>query len=145
MEVWERVFEHYEENENLSDEELDLFSNLSRLTPFLESIDTRSLEWLKRSAKLVERQYNSPMLVEYLRDLAEPSPEGVTEVYMEMFSSGIYPDFDTNNIILTVETIYKAGRRELADSICNSYLMHGYDFLSEVFSRHHQELPPSAF
>ena len=41
------------------------------------SNDDLSLERLKRTATYMERSHNSPFLVEYLKGLAEYSPDGV--------------------------------------------------------------------
>lgn len=134
--LWERIAIHYLHKEGLSEEEQLLVSNLLRLTPFLELIDDASLERLRFSLPYIEKGHNTSFLVEYLRPLADVSPSTVTAIYLQMFDYGIYPDFDKAHIVATVEALYQAGHQLGGDSISRSYLMRGYDFLQDVYSRH---------
>ena len=104
-------------------------------------IDDTSMEWLSLSLRYIETGHNTSFFVEYLRALVNASPNRVTAIYLEMFENGIYPDFDKAHIVSTVEALYAAGHHEGGDSISRSYMIRGYDFLQDVYSRHQEEAP----
>lgn len=94
------------------------------------------MEWLKVSAKYIEADFNASLLIEYLSRHALKTPEEVAEVYLEMLSSGVYPDNDAEHSEKIVQILYEKGYKKSADRICNMYGAKGFDFLRPMYEKY---------
>jgi len=133
--------------DTLSKKEHDLeyqkaISELSRWLSLIDSIDEQILEWLKLSAKYIETNFNSPFLVEYLLPHADKTPDKVGQVFDAMLSAGIYPQYKKEDIEGIVRTLYSHQQKEIADTICNSYMAKGIDFLRPIYGEHLKDKIP---
>ncbi len=136
LSLWRYLFAHYHDKEELTGDEANLVSDLSRFAVYLDSIDPESFRWLLFSAPHVERNHNTWFLVECLDNLASVSPHEVGLIYIEMLDNDIYPYYDQAHITHTVETLHAEGEKGLADRICNYYGRRGYHFLRGLYDRH---------
>jgi hypothetical protein len=55
-----------------------------------------------------------------------------------MLDSGIYPTYDREHIRKLVETLYDCQQKDIADSIHNTYLGIGDDFLADVYQKYNE-------
>lgn len=122
----------------LSKKEHDLeyqkaISEISRWLSLVDSIDDQILEWLKLSAKYIETNFNSPFLIEYLVMHAAKTPKRVGQVFNAVLNAGNYPQYKKENIQDIVRTLYSHQQKEIADTICNSYMAKGIDFLRPIY------------
>jgi len=53
--------------------------------------------------------------------------------------NGVYPKFEENHVVSSIETLYHAGEKQLADKICNAYTEAGYDSLSSLWKSHNNQ------
>jgi len=111
-------------------------SDILKLLSLVDTIDPEIFDWLNASAEYVEVNYNSPFFVEYLSAHAKKTPELVGRIYLRMLDSGIYPTYDRQHIRQFVETLYDHHLKDIADSIHNSYLGVGDDFLSDIYQKY---------
>ena len=108
-------------------------SDLSKWLSLIDTIDEEILEWLKHSAKYIETNYNSPFLVEYLLPHVEKTPDKVGQVFLSMLDNNIYPHYKKEDIENIVLGLYAQKQRQIADTICNSYLEKGIIFLKPIY------------
>lgn len=108
-------------------------SDLSKWLSLIDTIDEEILEWLKHSAKYIETNYNSPFLVEYLLPHVETTPDKVGQVFLSMLDNNIYPHYKKEDIENIVRGLYAQKQRQIADTICNSYLEKGIIFLKPIY------------
>jgi len=135
--LWHVLFKIVSENIDKSEYQ-NIISDLSKWLSLIDEIDEEIFEWLKLSARYVEINHNTSIFVEYLAKHVEKGPEKVGKLYLEMLDSGIYPDYQDDEIKYIVETLYKKGQKEIADRICNKYGDEGYyfDFLRELYEQY---------
>ena len=103
-------------------------SDLTRLSCYLVALDEEFLGWLIPSAKYVDKNFNSPFLIEYLLRLCAVSPSQVGIVYIEMLN-GTTPRYDQKHIIDVVTKLYEQGEVDSANRICNIYGSRGIESL----------------
>lgn len=134
--LWGELFEIVSQNiEN--PEYKKVISELSKWLSLIDEIDDEMLEWLKLSAKHIGGfAIDISFFVEYLLKHAPTEPEKVGEIYLELLSSDIYPDYKKEDRVSIVQILYEKGQKELADRICNMYGAEGYDFLRELYEKH---------
>ena len=114
----------------------EILSSLSGWLELIDRIDAEALEWLKLSAKHVERGFDSASFVEALRKHVTQTPKEVGKIYLEMLNNKIYPDYDPTDIQEIVRILYNQGYKEDADEICNLYAAAGFDFLRSLYEEH---------
>ncbi len=103
----------------------------------IDEIDDETLEWLKLSAKYIgDFAIDISFFVDYLLKHAPTEPEKVGELYLEMLSSDVYPDYKKEDRVSIVQILYEKGQKGVADRICNMYGAKGYDFLREIYEKH---------
>jgi hypothetical protein len=135
--LWKCLFDTLSKKEN----DLEYQKALSELTRWLslvDSIDDQILDWLKLSAKYIETNFNSSFLVEYLLAHTDKTPDKVGQIFDAMFSVGIYPQYKKENIEAIVRKLYTLQQNEIADTICNTYMAKGFDFLRPIYEEHLQ-------
>jgi hypothetical protein len=117
-----------------------VLADLSKWLSLTEDIDDEILKWLLLSAKCFRADYETTFFVEYLSQHATKSPKEVGKIYLQIIESGIYPQYEVNNIQQTVDTIYNTDR-ETADRICNLYSAKGIDLLRTIYDKHRKQNP----
>ena len=113
-----------------------ILGSLSGWLELIDEIDKETLEWLKLSAKHVERGFNSASFVEALRKHVSQTPKEVGMIYLEMLNNKVYPDYPPTDIQEIVRILYNQGHKEDADEICNLYAAAGFDFLRSLYEEH---------
>lgn len=138
---WRWVYKNkYKEKVDISDENKEILSELSKLSIFLLKIDTESFEWLKLSALYVDFGFNASFFIEYLDHLKDKDEKAGTytgEIFLEILKNST-PDFDQKHIGSIVEYLYSTDRKEIADEICNTYGARGFEFLRDIYDKHHK-------
>lgn len=114
----------------------EILSSLSGWLGLVDKIDEETLEWLKLSAKYVERGFNSASFVEALREHVPQTPKEVGVIYLEMLNNKVYPDYAPTDIQETIRILYNQGYKEDADEICDLYAAAGFDFLRPLYEEH---------
>ena len=114
----------------------EILGSLSGWLGLIDRIDAETLEWLKLSAKYVERGFDSASFVEALREHVPQTPKEVGEIYLEMLNNKVYPDYAPTDIQETIRTLYNQGYKEDADEICNLYAAAGFDFLRSLYEEY---------
>ena len=115
-----------------------ILGSLSGWLGLIDKIDEETLEWLRLSAKYVERGFDSASFVKVLREHVPQTPKEVGEIYLEMLNNEVYPDYDPTDIQETIRVLYNQGYKEDADEICNLYAAAGpnakvvFDFLKPL-------------
>ncbi len=130
--LWKSLIKVLSKNEH-DPEYQKAISEISRWLSLVDSIDDEIQEWLKLSAKYIETNFNSPFLIEYLVPHAAKTPEKVGQIFTTILAAGNYPQYKKENIQDIVRTLYSHQQKEIADTICNSYMEKGIDFLRPLF------------
>ena len=134
--LWGTILTHFEAAAELSPDDKELAALLSKLAIYVDTIDERSLGLLKLSARHSGAGYETPFFVEQLDRLADSSPRGAAEVYVEMLENGVFPDYDMTHITSFIEKVYSAGELDLGNTICNLYMDRGFERFREIFEIH---------
>lgn len=114
-----------------------LSSEFTKLSCYLDELNPEALEWLIFSAKYVDKNFNSSFFIEYLLRLCNVSPSQVGDVYIAMLN-GSTPIYDQKNIRGIVTTLYKSGKIDVANRICNIYGGRGVEFLRDIYEHYNQ-------
>jgi len=136
--LWKTLYELVRQNEE-NPKYQKLISNLSKWLSLIDEIDDEIFEWLKLSAKYVDRDYNTPFFIEYLLKHASETPAKVGEIYLEMLNADIYPDYKKEDIQEIVHLLYYKNEKESAGRICNLYGAKGFDFLKDIYETHRDD------
>jgi len=137
--LWKMLYELIRQNEE-NPKYQKLISNLSKWLSLIDEIDDEIFEWLKLSAKYVDRDYNTRFFVEYLLKHASETPAKVGKIYIEMLNANIYyPDYKEEDIRETVRLLYDKNKKEIADRICNLYGAKGFEFLKDIYEVHRND------
>jgi len=128
--LWETIYALYEGDQ--SDDMQQIFSTLSKWFVFIEEINETNLNWLKISARYTEINYNSYLIIEQLLTLVEHNAKYVSQVYLSMLDSDVYPTFKEEDIVAIVEKLFKLQEVVNARMICNKYSTKGIYFLNEI-------------
>ncbi|MDN5345965.1 MAG: hypothetical protein PWQ73_462 [Petrotoga sp.] len=133
--LWRILYELARRNEKEPDYQ-KVIASLSKWLLLIDEIDDEIFEWLKLSAKYVDRDFNTPFFIEYLLKHAPKTPAKVGKIYLEMLSANIYPDYKKEDIQQIVCVLYEKNQKEIANRICNLYGAKGLDFLKDIFETH---------
>jgi len=114
-------------------------SDLTRLSCYLDAIDEESLNWLTFSAKYIDKNFNSPFLIEYLLRLCDVSPTQVGIVYIEMLN-GTTPTYNKEHIRSIITKLYEGGETSAANRICNIYGSRGIEFPRDIYESYNQKI-----
>ena len=109
---------------------------LSLFISKFDKLDEEMIEWIVFSAKYTSEYHVSYLLVEYLKSLSKISAVNVASVYLKLLENDIVLDDDKDDIKDTVESIYQAGEKDLADRICIGYVNRGYLFLRDLYEKY---------
>ena len=135
MPAWRALIEVVSPNSSEAEYQ-EILGSLSGWLGLVDKIDEETLEWLKLSAKHVERRFNSASFVKTLREHVPQTPKEVGEIYLEMLNNKVYPDYPSTNIQETIHILYNQGYKEDADEICYLYAAAGFDFLRPLYEEH---------
>ena len=139
--AWRALIEVLSPNSSKAEYQ-EILSSLSGWLELIDKIDEETLEWLKLSAKYVERGFNSASFVEALREHVPQTPREVGEIYLEMLNNKVYPDYPPTDIQEIVRILYNQGYKKEADEICNLYAAEGadakvvFDFLRPLYEEY---------
>ncbi len=123
--------------QNLEKDEYRIIaSNLGEWLSLVDTIDDDIYHYLQISAKVIDEDWNSYSFIENLRKHVMKTPTLVGNLYMEMLNAGIYPDYNKEDILSIVQTLYDLNEKETANRICNIYYSKGFEFLRETFEKH---------
>ena len=136
--LWRRLYNLAKENEEDSEYQ-KLISNLSKWLLLVDEINDEVFEWLKLSAKYIDRGSSLPFFIENLSMHVTKTPKKVGKIYLEMLNANIYPDYEKESIQKTVRILYDQGYREIANSICNSYGEKGFEFLRKTYIKYNKK------
>ena len=114
----------------------EILGSLSGWLELIDKIDKETLEWLKLSAKYVERGFDSAFFVEALRKHVSQTPKEVGVLYREMLNNKIYPDYPPTDIQEIVRILYDQGYKEDAVDICDLYARAGREFLKPLWEEY---------
>jgi hypothetical protein len=114
----------------------EILGSLSGWLGLIDKIDVEALEWLRLSAKYVERGVDSASFVEALREHAPQTPKEVGVIYLEMLNNKVYPDYPPTDIQEIVRTLYNQGYKGNAADICNLYARAGREFLKPLWEEY---------
>ncbi len=132
LDFWRFIFEVLNSSGKYAESEEKIASDLARLSCYLETIDDDNIEWLKLSAKYVEKNFNSSFFIEYLLRLCDVSISQVGVVYLEMLEYNT-PIYHQDHIRSIVTKLYEAKETEAANRICNIYGSRNFEFLRDIY------------
>ena len=130
--LWKKLYELAKQNEE-NMEYQKLISDLSKWLVLIDEIDGEIFEWLKLSAKYVDKNHNTSFFIEYLSKHVLKTPKEAGELYIEMLKADIYPEYNKEHIQQIVRTLYEEKEKKIADLICNLYGEKGYYFLKDLY------------
>ena len=133
--AWRALVEVLDPNSSETEYQ-EILSSLSGWLELIDRIDAKTLEWLKLSAKYIERRFNSAAFVEALRGHVPQTPKEVGILYLEMLNNKTYPDYPPTDIQETIRVLYNQRYKEDADEICNLYAAAGFDFLRSLYEEY---------
>jgi len=136
--LWKKLYELVRQNEE-NPKYQKLISDLSKWLSLIDEIDDEIFEWLKFSAKYIDRDYNTSLFIEYLLKHAPKTPAKVGKIYLEMLNADIYPDYKKEDIQKIIRLLYDKNEKEIADRICNLYAAKGFDFLKDIYEVHRDD------
>jgi len=136
--LWKTLYELVRQNEE-NPKYQKLISNLSKWLSLIDEIDDEIFEWLKLSAKYVDRDFDTLFFIEYLLKHASKTPAKVGEIYLEMLNANIYPYYKEEDIQEIVYLLYDKNEKEIANRICNLYGAKGFDFLKDIYETHKKD------
>jgi hypothetical protein len=135
LDFWEYIFNVLSNKEEFTESEERIASDLARLSCYLETIDDKNIEWLKLSAKYVEKNFNATFFIEYLLRLCDVSVSQVGIVFLEMLEHNT-PIYHQDHIRSIVTKLYEAKETETANRICNIYGSRHVDFLRDIYEQY---------
>jgi hypothetical protein len=119
---------------NLDDIDKEILSELSKLTIFIEKIDSENYEWLKISAPYLNVDFNTSFFLKYLDDLKDKDENAagyVGDLFLEILKHST-PNYDQENIRSIVEHLCKKGHYKNAIEICDTYGEREHYFLRDI-------------
>lgn len=140
--LWKAIIEKVEpdlEKEGYS----SVASNLVKWLNIIDVVDEDVFKWLLVSARVVKDDWHAGIFAEYLLKHVTKTPKMVGEIYLQMLSAGIYPEYHTENIVEIVQTLFNSDEKTTAARICNIYFSKGFEFLRETFNKNKYRLNSS--
>jgi hypothetical protein len=138
--IWKAIIEKVTPNLDKGEYRI-IASNLGRWLSLVDTIDDDIYKWLQISVKAVEENWNFGFFIEYLRRHVMKTPTMVGKLYIKMLEAGNYPEYRREDIVAIIQALYDLKGKEtteIANKICNLYLMKGFKFLKETFERHNE-------
>ena len=135
LDFWRFIFEVLSSTGEYAESEEKIASDLARLSCYLETTDDNNIEWLKLSAKYVEKNFNASFFIEYLLRLCDVSVSQVGIVFLEMLEYNT-PMYHQDHIRSIMTKLYEAGETETANKILNIYGSRKVDFLRDIYEQY---------
>lgn len=150
VEFWDYVLTYYYKKE-LSSDDREALSELSKFVVYEEQIDEITFNRLKKSAPFVMSGYDSPFFIEYLNNLKDKhgtNPIYIAKLFLLMLEGarkGFLPDYDWAHIREIIDDLYKKSKdnKELLNAtneICDIYFKNENYDLKEIFNNNNNEL-----
>ncbi|HPO29482.1 MAG TPA: SIR2 family protein [Caldisericia bacterium] len=136
--LWKVLFDLAKQNEE-NIEYQQLLSNLTKWLSLIDEIDDEIFEWLRVSAKYVDKDFNTPFFIEYLLKHAPEAPSKVGKIYLEILSANVYPVYIQEDIQQIVRLLYEKNEKEIANRICNLYGSKGHLFLKDIYEKYRDD------
>lgn len=136
--LWDAIIKRVVQHIDGNDQYRIIASNLGKWLSLVDKIDNDIYEWLKISVGVIEENWNSGSLIEYLRKHVIITPTMVGELYLRMLKGGACPDYKKEDIVAIVQSLYELNEAVTANRICNIYHSKGFDFLREIFEKQNQ-------
>jgi len=150
IDFWKWVYDNNlkpKGSDGLTDEDARILASLSKLTIFLDKIDSEKAEWLMASIPHARMDigFDAPFFLEYLNDLKDADAETTrhTGRLLKRLAATSAPDFKQEDIHSIVQHLYASGEAENiknANDICNIYGSKGLHFLRGLWEKHN---PPT--
>jgi len=141
IDFWEVLYNRYNNvnADELNDEDKKLLSDSVKLIGVIESIDENSAKLIRFAIPYVEINYNSYELIEKIYEISSDIDSTdkrliIGELLLDLVTY-VVPTYPEEEIIKLVKYLYETGDekvKECADSICNIYAKHNYEFLREI-------------
>lgn len=132
--LWKKIFDKASENEN-NGEYQQILSDLSKWLSLVEVIDRDSFEWLKHSAKYIDKSFNFYIFIKCLLIHVKNSPAEVGELYLVILENDIYPNYKIEDIQRLIENLYIMDQIDIANRICYLHERKGIYFLEEIYKK----------
>jgi len=141
IDFWKWVYENkYKDLEQLDEEDKKILSDLSKLTVFLEKIDSDNIEWLKLSASCIHADFNTSFFLKYLNNLKDKDKNAgkyVGKILLEILKNST-PDFDQKDIRSIVKYLYNSDLKSYAENICDTYGKRDFEFLRDICEKYRE-------
>lgn len=135
--LWKVIVDRVEPNLD-KEEYRAIASNLTRWLKIVDTIDDDIYQWLLISARVIDDDWHSGMLVDYLIKHVTKTPKLVAGIYLQMLKHDIYPDYQINKVVEIVQALFELGESDKATRICNLYFAKGFEFLRDTFAKNKQ-------
>lgn len=132
--LWRELYSNLVKHENEKEYQI-LISDIAKWLALLDEIDSNAFEWLKLSAKYIESNFNSPFFIEYFLKHVEKTPDKVGNLFLEMLSCKIYPEYNEEHIVELITKLDSHGQTEKAITICNKYMENGFVFTRPLLEK----------
>ena len=130
--AWRAMFEVLSQKGDISEYQ-EVLSRLSGWLALVDRINAEVLEWVKLSAKCINRLPDSTFFVEALLEHVRKTPTEVGDIYLTMLTCNVYPYHDQEHIQEIAGVLYSTGHSDIANQICNLYGEAGFDFLRSLY------------
>lgn len=143
LKFWEYIYDKYENmaESDLSSQDKDILSGLSRLTYYLFEINEKNYEWINQIVPYVYLSYNNTYFIEALNGLKEKGDskfvaDKLAVIYINLLKYSDTPQITTykkENIFSIIKFINEQGFKENVKEILNLYVEKKYfDFAKEI-------------
>ena len=141
--IWKWIYENKykgKSENDLSTEDKEIISDLSKLTILLPEINSDNSKWLELSATYIHIGFNSPYFVEYLDFLKDKksSIKYIGKIFLKILENYI-PDYKIEHIRSIVEYLFKNKYDEVAIEVCNRYASRGAEFLRDIYEKYRKQ------
>lgn len=129
--LWKIILEKSLSNSE-SVENQNILAELNNWIIIIEELNKEVAEWLKKSVKYIKYDF---IIMDNLIAHSIRTPRLAGEIFHSMIEEGQLFDYNKDEIIKLVTTLYDKNEKELADSICNRYLHQGFEFLIDIYEQ----------
>ncbi len=131
--LWREIFNSVSDR---PEEFAIVLSDLSKLLIFFDELDEELFNWMMVSGKYLKINRNYRRIIKNLQKYVEDRPNMVAKIFIVILENGAYPDYPKDDIKNIIEELYKAGEKELANTICNYYGANNDYFLKDVYMKY---------
>ncbi|ETA68135.1 hypothetical protein MettiDRAFT_1588 [Methanolobus tindarius DSM 2278] len=111
---------------------------IGKLTAWLvifDELDDNLFHWLEEGAPYVGPYWDSYSFIENLTRFMNEEPRKCGELFWVLIKDREYlDDYEKENILFIISTLYQKEEKEIANKICNRYAENGIYFLREMYN-----------